>query len=148
MYKPTFRTDGSNGREWQRTRKRSRDKQTTDNSWPEHVITWCKIELCTSETSVSLEATGCFKIDFHEIRSPFSVFCHNLDTCEDKPSAAGDKIWTAEERIFPQKMSIFQPNITLTQTINSIYTSCIQEPEMTPYISHTSSLKHISAIPG
>lgn len=36
---------------------------------------------------------------------------------------------------------------TLTQTINSIYTSCIQELEdIPPCISHTLLLKHVSTI--
>lgn len=31
-------------------------------------------------------------IDFPEIRSSFSAFCHDLDTHEEKSSGAGEKI--------------------------------------------------------
>lgn len=79
-----------------------------------------------------------------KIRNPFSAFCHDLDTHEEKSSGACDKIWRGDKRKFPQNMSIFQ---TKKSNHNSIHTSCTREPEETPpYMRHTPLLKPVSAI--
>lgn len=72
-----------------------------------------------------------------------------IGTSKEESSGAAGKIRTAKERKFPPKN--YKPSAknqnTLAQTINSICTSCIEEPEeIPPDISHTPSLKHVSTI--
>lgn len=109
------------------------------------MITWCKIQRYVWVKH--LQPCRQPFIDFHEIRSPFSAFCHDFNTHEVK--------WRWWQNLESRREKISTENVnfsakdqnTLTQAINSIYTSCIQEPEeIPPYVSHTALLKHGSTI--